>query len=178
MESRWGKEGVRQFLCALRKSVIGGGDDAYEEAFKIKGEEFDQQVDKYLKERFKPFRDKGRRADYGRNLAPNPEKTAFTQAISAEPSPSGDLIAVFSGNRKDGELDIVLVSAKDGAVIRNLTNGFDQGRGWEYISPPGGRFNRVPWMSWAPNGDRLAYFVRREKTRTLVIQNVLTRRTK
>ena len=35
MESRWGKEGVRQFLFALRKSVIGGGDDAYEEAFKL-----------------------------------------------------------------------------------------------------------------------------------------------
>ena len=176
MESRWGKEGVRQFLFALRKSVIGGGDDAYEEAFKIKGEEFDQQFERYLKERFKPFRDKERPADYGRNLAPNPEKGAFSQAMSAEPSPSGDLIAIATGNRKDGELDIVLVSAKDGSVIRNLTNGFDQNKGWEYISPPGGRFIRVPWMSWSPSGDRLAYFVRREKTRTLVIQDVLTRK--
>ena len=176
MESRWGKEGVRQFLFALRKSVIGGGDDAYEEAFKIKGDEFDQQFERYLKERFKPFRDKERPADYGRNLAPNPERSSFSQAMSAEPSPSGDLIAVATGNRKDGELDIVLVSAKDGSVIRNLTNGFDQNKGWEYISPPGGRFIRVPWMSWAPGGDRLAYFVRREKTRTLVIQNVLTRK--
>ncbi|PYR77066.1 MAG: hypothetical protein DMF87_16880 [Acidobacteria bacterium] len=127
-------------------------------------------------ERFKPFRDKERPADYGRNLAPNPEKTSFIQAISAEPSPSGDLIAIASGNRKDGELDIILVSSKDGAVIRNLTNGFDSSRGWEYLSPPGGRFNRVPWMSWDPTGDRLAYFVRREKTRTLIIENVLTRK--
>jgi len=176
MESRWGKEGVRQFLFALRKSVIGGGDDAFEEAFKIKGEEFDQQFERYLKERFKPFRDKERPADYGRNLAPNPEKGAFSQAMSAEPSPSGDLIAVATGNRKDGELDIVLLSAKDGSVIRNLTNGFDQNKGWEYLAPPGGRFIRVPWMSWSPSGDRLAYFVRREKTRTLVIQDVLTRK--
>ena len=29
MEARWGKEGVRQFVFALRKSIIGGGDDAY-----------------------------------------------------------------------------------------------------------------------------------------------------
>ena len=176
MESRWGKEGVRQFLFALRKSVIGGGDDAYEEAFKLKGEEFDQQFERYLKERFKPFRDKERPADYGRNLAPNPEKGAFSQAISAEPSPSGDLIAVATGNRKDGELDIVLVSAKDGSVIRNLTNGFDQDKGWEFITSPGGRFNTVPWLSWSPSGDRLAFFVRREKTRTLIIENVLTRK--
>ena len=27
IESRWGKEGIRQFLFALRKSVIGGGDE-------------------------------------------------------------------------------------------------------------------------------------------------------
>jgi WD40 repeat protein len=176
MESRWGKEGVRQFLFALRKAVIGGGDDAYEEAFKIKGDEFDQQFERYLKERFKPFRDKERPSDYGRNLAPKPEKGAFSQAISAEPSPSGDLIAIATGNHKDGELDIVLISSKDGAVIRNLTNGFDQNKGWEYLTSPGGRFNTVPWMSWSSSGDRLAYFVRREKTRTLVIQNILTRK--
>ena len=97
IESRWGKEGLRQYLFALRKSVIGGGDDAYEEAFKLKPDEFDQQFERYLKERFKPFRDKERPADYGRNLAPNPEKTSFNQAVSAEPSPSGDLIAVASG---------------------------------------------------------------------------------
>ena len=94
IESRWGKEGIRQFLFALRKSVIGGGESAYEEAFKLTAEEFDQQFEKYLKDRFKPFRDKERPADYGRNLAPNPEKTAFTNALTVEPSPSGDLIAV------------------------------------------------------------------------------------
>ena len=32
IEAKWGKEGIRQFLFALRKSVIGGGEDAYEEA--------------------------------------------------------------------------------------------------------------------------------------------------
>ena len=75
MESKWGKEGIRQFLFALRKSVIGGGDDAYQETFKVSREEFDEQFQKYLKDRFKAFRDKERPTDYGRNLAPNPEKT-------------------------------------------------------------------------------------------------------
>jgi hypothetical protein len=82
MESKWGKEGVRQFLFALRKAVIGGGDDAFEEAFKIKGDEFDQQFERYLKERFKPFRDKERPADYGRNLAPNPKRARSAKAMS------------------------------------------------------------------------------------------------
>ena len=127
IESKWGKEGLRQFLFALRKSVIGGGDSAYEEAFKLKPDEFDEQFDQYLKDRFKPFRDKERPADYGRDLAPKRDKTDYVSVVSIEPSPSGDLIAVVAGNRKDQELDIILLSTKDGKVIRNLTGGFDTG---------------------------------------------------
>ena len=77
IEAKCGKEGIRQFLFALRKSVIGGGEDAYEEAFQMKPDEFDQAFERYLKERFKPFRDKERPADYGRDLVAEPEKTAL-----------------------------------------------------------------------------------------------------
>ncbi len=112
IEAKWGKEGIRSFMFSLRKSVIGGGEDAYEEAFKMKKDEFDQAFDRYLKDRFKPFRDKERPADYGRDLAPNREKTEFADAWSIAPSPSGDLLAVVTVNRKDGELDIVLVSSQ------------------------------------------------------------------
>ena len=97
IESRWGKEGLRQFLFALRKNVIGGGESAYEEAFRLKAEEFDEQFEKYLKDRFKPFRDKERPADYGRDLAPKRDKTPYVAVISIEPSPSGDLMAVMAG---------------------------------------------------------------------------------
>jgi hypothetical protein len=175
IESRWGKEGVRQFVFSLRKSVIGGGDNAFKEAFDMEADEWDQQFDRYLKERFKPFRDKERPADYGRDLAPNPEKTRFSNALSVEPSPSGDLIAAMSGNNRDRELDIVLLSAKDGSVVRNLTSGFDQSLGFESIPVPGMRWVTVPWMSWSPQGDRLAYFVRTEKDRSLILQNVVSR---
>jgi hypothetical protein len=177
IESKWGKEGIRQFMFALRKSVIGGGDSAYEEAFKLKPDEFDEQFDKYLKDRFKPFRDKERPQDYGRDLAPKRGKTPFVSVVSIEPSPSGDLMAVAAGNRKDQELDIILLSTKDGKVIRNLTGGFNTGFGFEYIATPGGfRGNAVPWMSWAPQGDRIAYFVRKEKRKDLILQNVLNRK--
>ena len=174
IESRWGKEGIRQFLFALRKNVIGGGESAYEEAFRLKAEEFDEQFDKYLKDRFKPFRDKERPADYGRDLAPKREKTPYVSVVSIEPSPSGDLLAVAAGNRKEQELDIILLSTKDSKVIRNLTSGFNKDRGYEYIATPGGfRNNAVPWMSWSPTGDRIAYFARTEKMKTLILQNAV-----
>jgi hypothetical protein len=175
IEAKYGKEGVRQFIFSLRKSVIGGGEDAYEEALKMKKDEFDQAFERYLKERFKPFRDKERPADYGRDLAPNKEKTKYIEAISVTASPSGDLLAVMTFNRKDGEIDVILVSSKDGSVVRNLTNGFDKDMGFDHIIQNGER-PEMPWMSWSPKGDRLAYFVRTKKERALLIQNVLTKK--
>jgi hypothetical protein len=176
IEAKYGKEGIRQFMFALRKSVIGGGEDAYEEALKLKKEEFDESFERYLKERFKPFRDKERPADYGRDLSPNREKTNFAQALSIAPSPSGDLIAAVTANRKDQELDIVLLSSKDGSVVRNLTSGFDKDMGFDHLVILGVDQMANHWMGWSPKGDRLAYFVRTEKERALVVQNVLTRK--
>jgi hypothetical protein len=176
IEAKYGKEGIRQFMFALRKSVIGGGEDAYEEALKLKKEEFDESFERYLKERFKPFRDKERPADYGRDLAPSKEKTNFAQALSIAPSPSGDLIAAVTANRKDQELDIVLLSSKDGSVVRNLTSGFDKDMGFDHLVIMGVDQMANHWMGWSPKGDRLAYFVRTEKERALVVQNVLTRK--
>ena len=178
IQSRWGMEGVRQFLFSLRKSVIGGGDSAYEEALKLKPDEFDDAFERYLKDRFKPFRDKERASDYGKNLAPKRDKTPFVSIASIEASPTGDLIAAVAGNRKDQELDIILVSTKDGQFVTNLTKGFDESRGFEYIATSGGlRGNLVPWIAWSPVGDMLAYFARTEKRKTLIIQNVVNGRT-
>src|SRR4029079_3111355 len=172
--AKFGKEGVRQFLFSLRKSVIGGGEDAYEEALRMKKEEFDEAFDRHLKTRCKPFRDKERPADYGRDLSPNQEKTHFAEALSIAPSPSGYLIAAVTINRKDREVDIVLLSSKDGSIVRNLTSGFDKDMGFDHIVLLGERWNTMPWVSWSPKGDRIAYFVRTEKERSLIVQNVLT----
>src|SRR4026207_1023395 len=68
IEAKFGKEGVRQFIFALRKSAIGGGEDAYEEGLRMKKDEFDQAFERYLKERVQPVRGQGRPADYGRDL--------------------------------------------------------------------------------------------------------------
>ena len=172
IESRWGKEGIRQFLFALRKNVIGGGEDPYQDAFQMKPRDFDHAFDRYLKDRFKPFRDKERPADYGSDLAPDPQKSDFIGLLSVAPSPSGDLIAAVAPNRRDQEYDVILVSATDGKVISNLTPGFDKDMGWDRLSISE-RWNQVPWLSWAPGGDRLAYFVRTGGVRSLIIQDVV-----
>jgi hypothetical protein len=175
IESKWGKEGLRSFLFSLRKNVLGGSESAYMEALKVKPEDFDEQFSRYLKERFRPFRDKELPADYGTNITRTLERTKYVSVISLEPSPSGDILAAMVGNADDQELDILLISGKDGQIISNLTKGFDKDRGFEYIGTAGGlRGNLVPYMSWAPVGDQIAYFARTEKDKTLIIQNVVS----
>ena len=115
-----------------------------------------------------------RRPTTGGTSRRSPRSRRSTAPSRSSRRPSGDLLAVVTLNRSDREIDIVLISAKDGKVIRNLTPGFDQGMGFDYIVTPGGRWITIPWLAWSPAGDRLAYVVRREKGKALVIQNVLT----
>jgi hypothetical protein len=171
IEARYGKEGIRQFLYTLRKSIVGGGaDDLYTQAFRVKPEEFDQAFDKWLKERFKPFRDKQRPSDYGKDLAPDEDKTSFTQVFAFSASPSGELIAALSGNRGEGEADLVLISARDGQVVKNLTDGFTNE--FEDIAIADS-FVAGHSISFDPRGDTVAFFARRGKRRSLFLVSAL-----
>ncbi len=171
MEARYGKEGIRQFLYTLRKGILGGSvDDLYQQAFRSTPEEFDAGFDKWLKERFKPYRDKQRPDDYGKDLSPNEEKTTFAQVYGFSPSPSGEMVAALTANRSDGEADIVLLSAKDGSVIRNLTSGFTNR--YESISFSDS-FVAGRSIGFDPQGDTVAFFARADKRRTLFLVSAL-----
>jgi hypothetical protein len=172
MEARFGKEGIRQFLYTLRKNIVGGGiEDIYQQAFRMKPEEFDDAFDKWLKERFKPFRDKQRPSDYGKDLSPDPEKTAYTQVFAFSPSPSGEIVAALTGNRNDGEADLVLLSSKDRGVIRNLTGGFTDDYEGLALSDA---FVAGRSIGFDPKGDSVAFFARTGKRRSLFLVSVLT----
>jgi Tol biopolymer transport system component len=172
MEAKWGKEGIRQFLYMFRKNIASGGmEEIYHQAFRIKPDEFDQQFERWLKERFKPYRDKQQPSDYGKRLSPDDEKTPFTQVFAFSPSPSGDIVAVLTGNRGEGEADVVLLSSKDGAVIRNLTKGYTSA--FENITSHE-RFVAGRTIAFDPRGDHVAFFARQGKRRSLYLVSVLS----
>jgi hypothetical protein len=50
IELRWDKDGVRQFLMALRQRAQGGGADVFAAALGPSAEEFDEGFVAYLKE--------------------------------------------------------------------------------------------------------------------------------
>ncbi len=171
IEARYGKEGIRQFLYTWRKNIVGGNiDDIYQQAFRIKPEEFDEAYDKWLKERFKPYRDKQRPSDFGKNIAPNPERTSYSQVFAAAASPSGEMVAAITANRSEGEADIILLSSRDGSVIGRLTG-------------PSGRYENLSLnftargigrsIAFDPRGDTVAFFARTGKGRSLFLVSVL-----
>lgn len=172
MEARFGKEGIRQFLYTMRKNTVGGGlDDVFQQAFRMKAEDFDEAFEKWLRERFKPYRDRQRPTDWGRNLAPDPEKGSLTQVLAFAPSPSGELVAALVGNRSEGEVDVVLLSTGERGAVKNLTGGFT-GQ-YESITLSD-EFTAGRSLDFSPQGDAVAFFARRGKGRSLFVVSVLT----
>ena len=173
MAARFGKEGIRQFLYTLRKSIVTTSEDSiYQQTFRMTPKEFDEAFEKWLKERFKPFRDRQRPTDYGTEISPDPEKTSFSQVYAFAPSPSGELVAAITGNRNDGEADIVMLSARDGSVVKNLTGGYT-GK-YDGLTFPGEGFVTGRTIDFSPKGDAVAFIGRTGKGRSLFLVSPLS----
>ena len=171
IESRYGKEGIRQFLYAMRKGILGGStQNLFRQAFRTTPEEFDNDFERWLKERFKPYRDLQRPDDFGRDLSPDIRKGPYTQAYGFTPSPSGQIAAIITVNTKESEADVVLISTRDGTVVKNLTPGFSSA--FEGLSL------NSEWvagrsLAFDPGGDHVAFFGRTGKGRSLFLVSVL-----
>jgi hypothetical protein len=173
IEARYGKEGIRVFLYTLRKGIVGGGADSlFQQAFRTKPEDFDDGFEKWIKERFKPYRDKQRPSDYGRTLDPDPERTSYVGAYGFSPSPSGEMVAAITGNRAQGEGDIVLLSTKDRGVIKDLTQPLNGD--FESLSINEDNFVAGRSLAFDPHGEFVAFFGRKGKRRSLFLVSVVT----
>ncbi|MCB1049976.1 MAG: PD40 domain-containing protein [Acidobacteria bacterium] len=167
MEEEWGIEGVRNFLWEYRKDITGGVDDALQKAFELEPNEFNRKFKKYLRKRYielLPIKEEP--DDYAREI----RTRRVVTTLSPELSPSGDLFAavVPMGN----ELDLVLVSTKDGRIFKNLTKGYTN----EYTEINVNAFSGKNDLSWSPDGNEIAFSVRKEGTNRILVVNVLNGR--
>ncbi len=169
IESEWGAEGLRTFLSEYRRVLLTSNiEKSIKEAFGIDAEEFDRLFKRYLRKKYLPtLLEKGEPEDYGKEIG---IKLPGVVTVSPVLSPSGDLVAVLTNRYND--LDVVVLSAKDGEVIKNLTRGFTNA--YEYVSSMA--FQGMADLTWSPDGDRVAVFVRKEDRRLLLIADALTGR--
>jgi Tol biopolymer transport system component len=169
---RYGANAIRDFWQGLKGgSRLIGRRDPIEKTFRLKPREFHQEFKKFLRSRVKDFLARENPEDYSVPLGPefpiNPYYFAFSHAVS----PSGDLVATITFNARAGDMDIVLLSAKDGKVLKNITKGYStKYETIKYeIDPSQGKC-----LAWSPEGDRLAFFAREGRRHSLFIISALT----
>lgn len=173
IESRWGKEGFRDFVYEFRNTLGGRVEKAVERGFRVDPEDFDADFRRWLRKQYLPeLVATGEPSDFGRRF--RYEEGVYGQTLSPAASPSGDLVAAFSTIKDD--IDVVLFDARKRRLVDNLTKGFSDDYQYlvsQYVTT-GSRMGRD--LAFSPDGNLVAVFAKRERGRSLVLIDVLARK--
>lgn len=169
MVDQWGWEGLRDFIYEYRNTLGGQIDRPLKRAFDLTPDEFDTRFRIWLRRQYLPVLvTRGEPMEYGDRF----HVEGFSQEVSPAPAPSGDLLAAMATVAED--LDIVLFNVPERKLMRNLTDGYSDE--YEYIiaqslttGPVMGRD-----VAFSPTGDQIAFFVKKEKGRNLMVMNALS----
>jgi len=170
MESEYGNDAVRDFVFEFRSELGNSAKKALKKAFNVSPEDFDTRFRRWLQKKYVPdLIQHGEPIDFGERL--RLKKGAGAEILSAVPSPSGDLVAAFAV--VNNNIDVVLFGLNDRNFLRNLTNGKKYGTEYPIVQfmTTGPLTSRD--LAWSFDGDKLAYFARKENGRSLVLLNVI-----
>lgn len=171
IQEKYGWDGLRDFIYEYRNTLGSNVDKALKRAFDVTPEEFNARFRTWLRKQYLPaLVAKGEPQEYGEPFHINPG--VQSQEMSPVPSPSGDLVAGFTTYKED--VDIAVFNVPERKLLKNLSPGYTSK--YEYaiaqsftIGPVMGRD-----IAWAPNGDQIALFVKKERGRNLLLLNPLT----
>ncbi len=165
---KYGRRGVRDLLLAHRRVSFLGKRSSFLEIFQTTRKQFNFELKKYLRERFKDFAQRENPEEYSYMIGPD---FPFAYSFSHQVSPTGELVAVVTANYRSSKIDIVLISVRDGKVVRSITPGFSTL--YDEISI---RFNPAegPTFTWDREGDQISFFARKELATYLVVVDVLS----
>lgn len=171
IETKFGKNGIREFWYSLKSSPLVGRRNPIKRSFNLDYKQFNHEFKKYLRSKFKDFLTRENPEDYSISIGPEFPLNPYYFSISHALSPSGDIVAVITLNYKAYDIDILLISTKDGSVIKNITKGYTTK--YEYI-----RFDIDPSrgrdLAWSYDGDQIAFFGRSGEKYSLIFINPLT----
>lgn len=174
IESKFGTTGIREFWHSLKNFPLVGKRNPTQRAFNQKPKEFNHEFKKYLHQRFKDFLLRENPEDYSLPIGPQFPVNPYYFALSHALSPSGDMVAVLTANIKDSDIDIILVSTKDGSVIKNITKGYTlKYEHIKYEIDP----SKGSDIAWSPDGDQIAFFARAGHRHSLFIVSILNGKT-
>ncbi|HUO84546.1 MAG TPA: BamA/TamA family outer membrane protein, partial [Thermoanaerobaculia bacterium] len=171
MTQKWGYDGLRDFLYEYRNSLGGSVERPIRRAFDLSVEEFDNLFRTWLRKQYLPaLVTKGEPLEYGRRFRVS--ENVRSQEMSPVPAPSGDLLAAITTYKED--VDVVLFNVPERKLFRNISKGYPAE--YEYIiaqfltsAPVMGRD-----IAFHPSGDRIAFFVKKERGRHLLLVDALS----
>ena len=167
---KFGRQGVRDLLTSMRRPSVVGKRRSFLEQFDFAPKTFNYEFKKYARERFKAFDNRENPEDYSFMIGPD---FPFAYSFSHQVSPGGELLAVVTVNYRTYKLDIIMISLKDGKVIKNITPGFHStydGIEYKFVPSDGRTF------SWDRKGENIVFFVRQELDTYLLVMNALDNR--
>ncbi len=167
IEDTWGDEGLQNLIFEMRKSLLAQNlDKAFRDAFGTDLDTFERRFNRYLRQKYLPILTTKRSPDeYGKEVGVHRKNR---MSLSPALSPSGELIAAIALPKN--EFDVVIISPKDGKVIRNITRGYTN----SYQNVVTEAFSGNRDLTWSPDGDRLAFFVNKEWYRVLLVFDPVT----
>lgn len=171
IQEQYGWDGLRDFIYEYRNTLGSSIDRALKRAFNLTPDEFDSRFRTWLRKQYLPaLVAKGEPQEYGEPFKINPDDPS--NEISPVPSPSGDLLVGFTTYKDD--IDLALLNIPERRLLKNLTAGYTS----RYEYPVVQSFTTAAVMgrdvAFAPNGDQVALFVKRERGRNLMLINPLT----
>jgi Tol biopolymer transport system component len=153
---KFGERGIRNLFEYYRKAPVLQAKRDISKLFYPSAKIFNFEFVKYARKRFEKFFTKENPEEYSFMVGP---EFPYVYSLSHQVSPSGELLSVLTGNRKGGDLDIIIISLKDGKTIKNITPGFTDK--YDNINL---KFNPADGISfsWDNKGDTIAFFARKE----------------
>ena len=167
---KFGKKGIRDLLLSQRRPALVSKRRSFMEQFNFTAKTFNYEFKKYARNRFRAFIGRENPEDYSFIIGPD---FPFAYSFSHQVSPGGELLAVVTVNYRSYKIEIILVSLKDGKVIKNVTPGYQStydGIDFKFIPSDGRSF------SWDRRGENIAFFARKELDSYLVVLNALDNR--
>lgn len=169
LDEKYGKRGIKKLLYSLKGGsffkMSGRGNVL--RVLDMNAKTFNYEFGKWVRNRFRKFTTKEDPEDYSYIIGPD---FPYVYAFSHKVSPSGEMLAVLTGDMKNQTLRIILVSMKDGKVIAKLTPGFTTR--YDFINlnfdPTYGSI-----FTWGKDGNMVAFFAKKDVHDYLVLLDVL-----
>lgn len=173
IEYKYGKNGIKRFWDTLSKkrNILMKNHTPLKVTFGYDYREFNRQFKQYLRKKFSVFFSKENPDNYSVAIGPAYPVNEYIYAISYALSPTGEVAAILTVNIKEMDIDIALFSMKDGTLIKNLTKGHTYK--YENIKTDFDFFGGGN-ISWAPDGDTIAFFGRTGQKHSLFIINAMS----